>query len=66
MTKFQIAVSPSQDIKQNVLLVFILIYLQSSSKPTADREKKAKDGNTKTWTSQEQNELFRWNKKHFS
>ena len=31
----------------------------------ADREKKREDGNTKIWISQEQDELFRWNKKHF-
>ena len=32
----------------------------------ADREKRGEDGNSETWISQEQKELFRWNKKHFS
>ena len=32
----------------------------------ADREKGGEDGNSETWISQEQKELFRWNKKHFS
>ena len=31
-----------------------------------DREKRGEDGNSETWISQEQKELFRWNKKHFS
>ena len=29
----------------------------------ADREKRGEDGNSETWISQEQKELFRWNKK---
>ena len=32
----------------------------------ADREKRGEDWNSGTWISQEQKELFRWNKKHFS
>ena len=34
------------------------IYLQSSSKAMAYREKRAEDGNTKTWIPQEQNRAF--------
>ena len=32
----------------------------------ADKEKKEGTTNTKIWISREQEELFRWNKKHFS
>ena len=32
----------------------------------ADREKKSEDGNTKIWVSLEQEQLYKWNKKHFS
>ena len=42
------------------------IYLGSSSKAIADKEKKGEDGNTKIWISWERKELFRWNKKHLS
>ena len=28
-------------------------------------DKRGEDGNTKIWISQEQKELFSWNKKHF-
>ena len=31
-----------------------------------DWGKKGEDGKTKIWISREGNELFRWNKKHFS
>ena len=65
----------SQDIKQNVLLSLIQtvgdvinfnIFLESTSKAMADREKRGEDEYTKTWISRERKELFRWNKKHFS
>ena len=42
------------------------VYLQSSSKAMADREKRGEDGNTKILISRKWKELFRWNKKHFS
>ena len=32
----------------------------------ADREKRGGDENINMWISQEQKELFKWNKKHFS
>ena len=66
---------PSQDIKQNVLLSSYLenwwcnklkIYLQSTSKAMADREKREEDGNSKIWISWDWKGLFRWNEKHFS
>ena len=42
------------------------IYLRSSSKAMADREKKREEGNTKIWISRDQKELFWWNTKPFS
>ena len=42
------------------------IYLQSSSKAMADREKNRGGPNTKNWISRERKRAFRWNKKHFS
>ena len=64
----------SQDIKQNVLLNSYLviwwhinfkIFLGSTSKVMADKEKWGEDENTKIWMSREHQELFRWNKKQF-
>ena len=42
------------------------IFLGSTSKAMAGREKRGEDENTKTGISREQKELFRCNKKHFS
>ena len=71
-TKFQShTLFPSQDIKQNVLLSSYLdswlshkfkIFLGSTAKAMADREKIREDKNTKIWISQKRKELFRWNK----
>ena len=41
------------------------IYLWSSPKAMADSRKREKDRNTKYWISQDQKELFRWNKNDF-
>ena len=42
------------------------IFLGSTSKAIADREKRDEDENTRIWIFGEQRELFRWNRKHFS
>ena len=41
------------------------IFLGSTSKTVADREKRGEDENTKIGISWEWKELFRWNKKTF-
>ena len=64
----------SQHIKHNVLFSSYLdswwrhkfkVFLESTSKAMADREKRGEDKYTKIWISRERRELFRWNKKHF-
>ena len=40
-----------------------MIFLGSNSKAMTDKENRREDKKTKTWISQERQELFRWNKK---
>ena len=48
------------------LMMSYKIYLQSSSKVMANREKRGKDRNWKIRISWARKELFRWDKKYFS
>ena len=62
-----------QDIKGNMLLSSYLdhwwllrFFLNQPLKQWLTGKKRGEDKNTKNWISREQEELFRWNKKHFS